>query len=132
MRLTKGMDYHISTLVVDNYLFSDYSIFDQHNYSFPIQYNKSNVNLGYGKGHNFNFDLIDDSKEYLFITLNPDVAFTPEGLNPLLDYAINNVERKRKSYFDTNLYKNVKVLNRNLRGEKRKMGNHKKSININF
>ena len=35
-----------------------------------------------------------------------------------LDYAIKNIEKKRKSYFDTNLYKNIKLLDRNTSGFK--------------
>ncbi len=81
-------DLNLNILFFDNYFKSNYGFIFKNNF-ININYYKSDINLGYGSAHNKNFSKIKNKKDFLFITLNPDISFHPKDIYPLFDYAIN-------------------------------------------
>ncbi len=80
----------VNTLVLDNYYKSDNKLKEFIDNQPSINYFKSKVNLGYGRGHNINFFRFNEVSNFIFIPINPDIRFTPEELSNLIDFYIQN------------------------------------------
>lgn len=64
---------------------NDLTIFD----GLPFQYYHDPSNPGFGTGHNNNFKVFGKLSEY-FLVCNPDIQFSPQNLEKLLDYLSRN------------------------------------------
>jgi len=60
------------------------------NKKFKIIYTSSHKNLGYGQGHNKNFESIKNYKKSWFIAVNPDISFTGKQIYKFITYIIKN------------------------------------------
>ena len=84
LRSLHAFGHTISVLIHDN---SSFPIeFDFNVYSFPLSYYHSHSNLGYGQGHNRNYNSCQVSFDSLFVACNPDVTFSPGHIHPFFDY----------------------------------------------
>ena len=87
----KSNEFNINkVLIIDN---SKKKIFKKELHRFKklvIVYNHKKENLGYGRGHNFNFNIISKSQiKYFFIAMNPDIKFKSRDILPLFKYLKN-------------------------------------------
>ena len=60
------------------------SLLDEYLTPKVITYYSYGSNIGFGSANNFNFSLTAPSPDELFIVVNPDISFDPQGLLPLL------------------------------------------------
>jgi len=85
----KIIDINLKIIICDNFKNSDYKLCKNNNLK-NFFYYKNSTNMGYGSGHNKNFSLIKEKKEFLFLITNPDIQFEPKNILPLLEYGIKH------------------------------------------
>ena len=89
LKNNNSLHINLFTIIHDNYVNSNYaSIFNKK--INDTYYFKSELNIGYGRGHNRNFNSINKKENFLFITLNPDITFNSCEIIPLFEYALLN------------------------------------------
>ena len=78
--------------IFDNYVNNNFKEVQKiiKNKPFNINFKSSNRNLGYGQGHNKNFEFIKIEKNSWFISINPDVSFKGKHLYKFILFLINN------------------------------------------